>query len=229
VPIWQFVGLFVLKKAYILEDLKYDSANHFLSKNDPKIDNNEDHQNGQSVALTKSLSHLLDTSLDNFVVNEMANSVHKRRRLRSLSNAMRAIDDDLAQLMTKNSVQYDAKTSLICIPNFLKYNPIRNPSQRKAAIRQLKELPKSPLTINHLDKLRAVGVNPGESFFRSVQAQSITESISKPEPESESETIKKKKKIFPSILLRPSPTRLPPEGCVLNCLSLLREKIQLNT
>jgi len=132
-----------------LEDLKYDSGNHFSSKNDQKIDNNKDHanghsvaltkslshnndhQNGQSVALTKSLSRPLDTSLDNFVVNEMANSVHKGRRLRrSFSNALHAIDHALDQLMTKNSVQYDAKTSLICIPNFLKYNPIRNQKQK---------------------------------------------------------------------------------------------------
>ena len=200
-PYGNLLGMFVLKKYYILEDLKYDSTNHFLLKNDPRIDDNsmalqktlshqKDHSGVRLVALQKSLGH----QLDNSVVDEVANPAHKRRRLRrSFAATFHAIDQDLNQLMTKNLVQYDAQTSLVYIPNFLKYNPIRNPNQRKAALRQLEELPQSPLIINNLDRLRTAGITPGESFLRSVQAQSITESV--PEliaesiPESVSESI----------------------------------------
>ena len=197
-PYGNLLGMFVLKKYYILEDLKYDPTNRFSSKNDSKINDNSvalqkslshqfDHVDGHSVALQKSLDHQLDKS----VVNEMDNPVNKRRRLRrSLAAVFRAIDHDLDQLMTKNLVQYDAKTSLVCIPNFLKYNPIRNPNQMKAALRQLEELPKSPLIINNLDRLRAAGINPGESFLSSLQTQSITESIKESITESITESIK---------------------------------------
>jgi DnaD/phage-associated family protein len=49
------------------------------------------------------------------------------------------------ELLDKGLIKYDAKTKIILVKNFLKYNPIENPNQTKSAIEKLNELPQTEL------------------------------------------------------------------------------------
>jgi len=52
---------------------------------------------------------------------------------------------DLRSLCEKGLISYDNQFHVVWIKNFLKYNPLTNPNQKKAAIRHLLDLPKSYL------------------------------------------------------------------------------------
>jgi len=49
------------------------------------------------------------------------------------------------KLLEKGLIKYDETTSVILIPNFLRYNPIQNINQAKGAAKALQELPDNPL------------------------------------------------------------------------------------
>ena len=49
------------------------------------------------------------------------------------------------KLLEKGLINYDETTSVILIPNFLRYNPIQNINQAKGAAKALQELPDNPL------------------------------------------------------------------------------------
>jgi hypothetical protein len=57
---------------------------------------------------------------------------------------------DLGKVIEKGFVRYCESTNLIWIKNYLKYNPLTNPNQKKAAIRIITELPKSPVIADFL-------------------------------------------------------------------------------
>lgn len=55
---------------------------------------------------------------------------------------------DFAKLLEMGLVRKCERTSVVLLPKFLKYNPLTNPNQKKAAARLLQELPKSPLLLH---------------------------------------------------------------------------------
>lgn len=54
-------------------------------------------------------------------------------------------DKGFAKLLEKGFINYDETTSVILIPNFLKYNPIQNTNQSKGAVKALQEMPDNSL------------------------------------------------------------------------------------
>lgn len=50
-----------------------------------------------------------------------------------------------AKLLADGFIKYDEANKLLLIPNYLKHNPIENRNQAIAALKQLMELPRSPL------------------------------------------------------------------------------------
>jgi hypothetical protein len=55
------------------------------------------------------------------------------------------LDEAFNQLFKDGFINYDDSNRLLLIVNYLKHNPIENGNQAKAALKQLAELPKSPL------------------------------------------------------------------------------------
>lgn len=62
-----------------------------------------------------------------------------------LSWDTKRLDEAFNQLLNDGFIKYDDTNRLLLIVNYLKHNPIENGNQAKAALKQLAELPKSPL------------------------------------------------------------------------------------
>ncbi len=97
---------------------------------------------------------------------------------------------DLSKLIDKGLIKYDFNVGLVYIPNYLKYNPLTNPNQKKAANKILKQLPKSPLIIEFLQ-----GLDKG---LREVLSKGLNKELLKPETESETESELRKNNNTPS-------------------------------
>jgi hypothetical protein len=96
-----------------------------------------------------------------------------------LKSLQKDFEKDLAKLVEMGLVKYCQTHELILIPNFLKYNPITNPNQKKAAIKLIKQMPKSQLLLHLKGLIKGL---PEELW------EGIREGVSKPETETETET-----------------------------------------
>lgn len=65
-------------------------------------------------------------------------------------------EKDLNKIIEKGSIAYDKSVSLILVKRYLKYNPITNPNQIKAAKKMICELPKSVLFQEFMEVLPEV-------------------------------------------------------------------------
>lgn len=73
-------------------------------------------------------------------------------------------------------IKYDEKNKVVLVKNYLKYNPIENPNQVKAAINKISELPKTAL----LKDLKNLVEQFGKGFTEPL-AERLAERLPKPE------------------------------------------------
>lgn len=64
----------------------------------------------------------------------------------------------LDELFEKGFVNYNYKTSMIFIKNFLKYNPLENPNQVKGAIKVLDSLPSGSVNVEFIELVKSINV-----------------------------------------------------------------------
>jgi hypothetical protein len=66
----------------------------------------------------------------------------------------KGIQKDLEALREEGLIDYDENTEICWVKNFLRYNPITNPNQRKAAVSRFLDLPRSPILLRFLNSLK---------------------------------------------------------------------------
>jgi hypothetical protein len=84
------------------------------------------------------------------------------------------------ELLNNGLIFYDERVKLICVKNHLKYNPIENENQSKAASKIINELPKSHLYQTLMEQLNKQYHEPLRKVLKERYAQ--------PETETETET-----------------------------------------
>ncbi len=90
-----------------------------------------------------------------------------------------------SELLSKEIILYDETTRLVFIKNHLRHNPLENENQTKAAIKIIKELPKSPLIKGLSEGLGKQFHKPlreqlGEQYAKS-EAVAVTEAVTETE------------------------------------------------
>lgn len=110
---------------------------------------------------------------------------------------------DLDNILSKDLAKYDAKAEIIWVKNFLKYNPLTNPNQVKAAKKILVNLPKSSLILDFLTCNPNLAKGLPEGFI-----EGLSEDLLKPETEYR----KQKQKTETEDKKNIAPPGLRPEG-----------------
>jgi hypothetical protein len=90
--------------------------------------------------------------------------------------------ETLSELLRVGLARYDKKVSVVCLPSFLKYNPIENPNQFVNANKIINYIPKTQIFESLIPELQALS----EHFKRPFR--NPFETLSKPETETETET-----------------------------------------
>jgi len=81
------------------------------------------------------------------------------------------------KLLSEGFFSYDESTRLILLPNYLKHTPITNGNQVIAAIKQLAELPKSPLLSGLKDLVEDLGKDLPKNYLKPL-AKAIGNNVS---------------------------------------------------
>lgn len=88
------------------------------------------------------------------------------------------------ELLGKGLIYYDFESNLIMIKNHLKYNPLENENQTKAAIKLIASLPKSQI-ISHIQEQLT---KPFHKPLLELLPKPLSKGYAKPETETETET-----------------------------------------
>ncbi len=100
----------------------------------------------------------------------------------------KGIQKDMEALSEASIIDYDEKAQICWVKNYLKYNPITNPNQRKAAIRMFHDLPKSPILWKFFNSCGVVNKALAEALSKALpEGVPYTESESESGTETESE------------------------------------------
>ena len=93
---------------------------------------------------------------------------------------MKRLGKPFGELLAKGLILYDETVNLICVKNHLKFNPIENENQAKAASKIVMHLPKSSIYSTILERL-------GKPFHKPLR-EGLQERYGEPETETETET-----------------------------------------
>lgn len=89
------------------------------------------------------------------------------------------LEKPFSELLSKGIILYDETARLVFIKNHLRHNPLENENQTKAAIKIIKELPKSPL-------IKGLSEGLGKQFHKPLQellGERLGKQYAKPEAE----------------------------------------------
>jgi len=125
------------------------------------------------------------------------------------------LEKPFRELLQKGFIAYDERTSIIWIRNHLRYNPLENPNQVKAAVKLVESLPKTCLFQGLAGLLEQFGKPFLEPLIKRLRER-LGEGLGKPETETESETETENiYTIAPNdtgIVSEPSPDSPPPKS-----------------
>lgn len=99
---------------------------------------------------------------------------------------------DLRKLCESGIIDYDENLQVVWVKNFLKHNPITNPNQKKALVRELGALPKSYLLRAFVEKNESLIKGLPEGLKKEL-AEGLSEVLSKPYTYTDSYSDTKKK------------------------------------
>lgn len=105
--------------------------------------------------------------------------LHKLYICADLNWTPQQLEAPFNRLIAEGFIRYDETTNLILITKFLHHNPVTNPNQVKACIKQLNELPKSLLLKDLKDLVEGLGKGLGKDLYKDlVEALGYTVTVS---------------------------------------------------
>jgi len=125
---------------------------------------------------------------------------------------MKRLGKPFGELLAKGLILYDETVNLICVKNHLKFNPIENENQAKAASKIVIHLPKSAIYSTILEGL-------GKPFHKPLR-EGLQERYGEPETETETET-EERENIYTHARVRATPS---PKMKFLDSVSLTEEE-----